>query len=275
MTPMNVEGEWALKLTTFTSGIGIMIQQAKSKPKIIVEPDERALAKAGAALFEQTLTAAVQSKGKAAAAISGGSTPRHMNRLLALSPTADRIPWEDIHLFWVDDRMVAADDPASNYGAARDDFITKVPIPPAQVYPMPVLDPPSEGAAAYIRDLKRFFGTGIPAFDLIFLGIGTDGHTASLFPDQADAHRGTEWVLSVKGGNPDVDRLTLNYPVLNQAAMTVILVSGQGKAEMVRTLLCSDEVRYPPQRIHPESGRLIWLLDQPAASLLPDDMVSM
>ena len=251
------------------------MQTDKSNPKIIVEPDGPALARAGAELFERTLAAAVESNGKTVAALSGGSTPRHMNRLLAQSPYVDRIPWKRIHIFWVDDRMVAADDPASNYGAARDDFISKVSIPPAQVHPMPVLDRPSDGAAAYIRELKDYFGTGIPAFDLIFLGIGTDGHTASLFPDQADAHTGTQWVLSVKGGNPDVDRLTLNYPVLNQAATTVILVSGQGKAEMVRTLLCSDEVRYPPQKIHPESGQLIWLLDQPAASLLPDDMVSM
>lgn len=244
----------------------------KIKPKIIVEPDNRALANAGAELFEQTLSAAAEQKGFASAALSGGATPRAMNRLLAEKPLVDRIPWKRIHLFWVDDRMVDVDDPASNFGAARDDFVSRVSIPSEQVYPMPVLDPPSAGADAYTRRLKDTFGSDIPSFDLIFLGIGTDGHTASLFPDQADAQQGPEWVLSVKGGNPNVDRLTLNYPVLNRAATTVYLVSGQGKADMVRTLLCDKEVRYPPQKIQPESGRLIWLLDQPAASQLPEEM---
>ena len=244
------------------------------KPKIKVVPEARHLAKAGAALFEQTVADAVQSRGQAAAALSGGSTPRGMNGLLAGPPYVGRIPWKRIHLFWVDDRMVAVDDPASNFGAARDDFISRVPIPSQQVHPMPVLDPPTAGADAYSRELKNYFGSKTPVFDLIFLGIGTDGHTASLFPDQAAAHKGPQWVLSAKGGNPDVYRLTLNYPVLNRARTLAFLVSGQGKAEMVRTLLCEDEVRYPPQRIRPEYGRLIWLLDQPAASLLPRDMHS-
>ena len=245
----------------------------KFKPEIVVVPDARHLAEAGAELFNQTLTAAIENRGKASAALSGGATPRDMNRLLAGPPYVDRIPWKQIHLFWVDDRMVAADDPASNFGAARDDFISKVPIPQEQVHPMPVMDPPTAGADAYTRELKNYFGADKPVFDLIFLGIGPDGHTASLFPDQSNAHQGPEWVLSAKGGSPDVYRLTLNYPVLNQAATTVFLVSGRDRAEMVHTLLCNDRVKYPPQRIRPEDGRLIWLLDQSAASRLPREMV--
>ena len=241
-------------------------------PEIIVVPEAPELAEAGAALFEHTMADAVQRRGQAAAALSGGSTPRAMNRLLAEPPFVDRIPWKEIHLFWVDDRMVSADDPASNFGAARDDFIARVPIPAQQVHPMPVLDSPPAGADAYTRDLGKYFGPKPPVFDLILLGIGTDGHTASLFPDQAAAHRGREWVLSTKGGQPDVYRLTLNYPVLNRARTAAFMVSGRGKAEMVRILLCEDEVQYPPQKIDPANGRLIWLLDQPAASLLPRSM---
>ena len=250
------------------------MQTEKLKPEIIVVPDARHLAEAGAAFFEQTLAAAVRNRGKASAALSGGATPRDMNRLLAGPPHVDRIPWKQIHLFWVDDRMVAADDPASNFGAARDDFISKVPLTPEQVHPMPVMGPPTAGADAYTRELESYFGADKPVFDLIFLGIGSDGHTASLFPDQSDAHRGPEWVLSAKGGNPDIYRLTLNYPVLNRAATTVFLVSGRSKAEIVRTLLCDDGVNYPPQKIRPIDGRLVWLLDQPAASRLPREMVS-
>lgn len=244
-------------------------------PKIMVVPDAQQLAEAGAALFEKSVADAVEHRGRAAAALSGGSTPRAMNRLLAGPPYVDRIPWKRLHLFWVDDRMVAVDDPASNFGAAKDDFVSRVPIPPRQVHPMPVLDPPMLGADQYTRELKNHFGSTAAVFDLILLGIGTDGHTASLFPHQADAHQGSEWVLSAKGGNPDVYRLTLSYPVLNRARTTAFLVSGRDKAEMVRTLLCDDALRYPPQRIRPESGQLIWLLDQPAASLLPEDMYSM
>jgi 6-phosphogluconolactonase len=96
-----------------------------------------------------------------------------------------------------------------------------------------------------------------------------------LFPHEADAHTGPQWVLSAKGGNPDLHRLTLSYPILNRARTAAFLVSGRDKAEMVRTLLCDDEVRYPPQRIRPQGGRLIWLLDRPAASLLPEDMCAM
>lgn len=245
------------------------------KPKIIVVSDARQLAKAGADLFEKAVADAVKDRGRAAAALSGGSTPRAMNRLLAGPPYVDRIPWKGLHLFWVDDRMVAVDDPASNFGAARDDFISRVPIPAQQVHPMPVLDAPICGAERYALELKNYFGSKAPVFDLILLGIGSDGHTASLFPHQAEAHQGPEWVLSARGGNPDVYRLTLNYPVLNRARTTAFLVSGRGKAEMVRTLLCGDEVRYPPQRIRPEGGRLVWLLDRPAATLLPEDMCSM
>ena len=237
-------------------------------------PDAQHLAEAGAAFFAQTLAAAVRKRGRASVALSGGETPRAMNRLLAEPPHANRIPWKRIDLFWVDDRMVAADDPASNFGAAREDFISRVPIPPEQVHPMPVLDPPTAGADAYVRELERYFGSDKPVFDLIFLGIGSDGHTASLFPDQSDKHGGPEWVLSAKGGKPDVYRLTLNYPILNLAATIVFLVSGRGKAEMVRTLLCNESARLPPQRICPEGGRPIWLLDQSAATQLPREMRS-
>jgi 6-phosphogluconolactonase len=197
------------------------MRKGNFNPEIIVVPEASDLAEAGAALFEQTLADAVQRRGQAAAALSGGSTPRAMNRLLAESPFVDRIPWKHIHLFWVDDRMVAVDDPASNFGAARDDFISHVPISPPQVHPMPVLDPPTAGADAYSAELKEYFGSSPPVFDLILLGIGTDGHTASLFPDQAEAHSGREWVLSIKGGQPYVYRLTLNYPVLKRARTTV------------------------------------------------------
>jgi 6-phosphogluconolactonase len=251
------------------------LQTTYLKPEIIVLPDARKLADAGAALFEQTVANAIRSRGRAAVALSGGSTPREMHRQLGGQPYVDRIPWKRIHLFWVDDRMVGAGDPASNYGAAREDFISRVPLPPAQVHPMPVIDPPTVGADAYSRELESYFGPGKPVFDLIFLGIGSDGHTASLFPDQADAHKGPEWVLSTKGGNPDVYRLTLGYPVLNCARAAAFLVSGLGKAGIVHTLLCNESNRYPAQRIRPRDGRLIWLLDQSAASLLSRDLRSM
>jgi 6-phosphogluconolactonase len=253
---------------------GAKMQAVHSKPEIIVVPDARQLAKAGAACFEQTVANAVRSRGEAAIAISGGSSPRQMYRRLAGQPYVDRIPWKRIHLFWVDERMVATGDPASNFTAAREDFISKVTIPADQVHPMPVFDPTTAGADAYSRELRSYFGSNQPVFDLIFLGIGSDGHTASLFPDQVHTHKDSDWVLSVKGGNPDVHRLTLNYPVLNRAMAIIFLVSGRDKAEMVHTLLSDDETEFPPQRIQPQGGRLIWLIDQSAASLLPREMRS-
>lgn len=234
-------------------------------------------ARTAADMFVAAAKECVQEKGKFFAALSGGSTPRAMHRLLAEEPYCLAVPWKDIHLFWVDDRCVPHTNPASNYGAAQEDFLDRIPVPPDQIHPMPTHILPEEGAIQYEAELKRFLPLdqdGLPLFDLIVLGIGQDGHTASLFPGQAALDEREKWVVAVKGGDPDVHRLTLTFPVLNQARQIVFLASGKEKASILKAVLEDRTTRLPAQRIQPVSGNLIWLLDEAAASLLsPEEIV--
>ena len=239
---------------------------------IRIVADPQALAHQGAALFSEAARTNVTQNGRFAVAISGGSTPRAMHRLLAQDPFVSGIPWNDTHIFWIDERIVPQDDDASNYGAARSDFLSRVPLPPSNVFPMPPQEPPAIGAAKYEENLKRFFADQnptYPVFDLIFLGMGSDGHVASLFPDQPGKEEQSKWVLAVRGGDPYLDRITLTYPVLNQTKQVVFLVAGRAKAEMVRSVLTEPDLQLPAQKIKPSTNKPLWLLDKEAAHLLP------
>jgi len=194
-----------------------------------------------------------------------------MHRLLTQEPRRSNIPWDQIHVFWVDERCVPVSDPASNFGAAKRDFIDQAPIPLNQVHPMPGEIEPEAGALKYQDDLVHSFQLGegmLPVFDLIFLGIGTDGHTASLFPGHRALKEGKRMVLAVKGGNPDVNRLTLTLPVINNAREIVFLASGKEKAPVVKAVLNQTDERLPALRVKPHNGRLSWLMDKDAASAL-------
>jgi 6-phosphogluconolactonase len=139
---------------------------------------------------------------------------------------------------------------------------------------MPVDARPQEGAFRYEEELKTLFESDhmdVPAFDLMFLGIGQDGHTASLFPGQSALDEQGKWVMAVKGGNPDVDRLTMTFPVINSASEIVFLAAGKGKAAIVKTVLENKDAGLPAQRIKPVKGQLAWLLDRDAASLLSEE----
>ena len=241
------------------------------RPEIIIEENPNLLAVRGARLFDETARKCVEKEGRFFVALSGGSTPRAMHRMLGEEPCRSLIPWQGVHLFWVDERCVSWDDPASSYRAARRDFLDRIPLPEKQVYPMPADMVPEDGALDYQRDLRQAFQSvegQIPIFDLIFLGLGMDGHTASLFPGQAALDERERLVVAVKGGDPDVPRLTMTYPLLNRARVLVFMVSGRGKAKMVKTVLESPDGPLPSQGIRPIHGRLIWLLDREAASLI-------
>jgi 6-phosphogluconolactonase len=212
--------------------------------------------------------------GRFVVAISGGSTPRPMHRLLSETPYVTAIPWQGTHLFWADERMVPYESPESNFGLAKADFVERVPLPVQQLHPMPTWCPTSEGAAIYQAELQGLFqrfGSDRPVFDLIFLGIGTDGHTASLFPDPGGAAvKGDPdiWVMGTRGGTPKVDRLTLTYSVLNNAKAIVFLAAGREKADIVKVILEDDKENLPAQKIRPPNGTVTWILDQKAARLV-------
>jgi 6-phosphogluconolactonase len=185
------------------------------------------------------------------------------------------IPWQEVHIFWADERCVPVDDPSSNFGAAWEDFLGKVPLPAEQIHAMPAHMPPGKGALSYEREIKRILGLRqgrLPSFDLVFLGLGRDGHTASLFPAQTSLEEGERCVVAVKGGDPDVDRLTLTLALINQAKEVVFMVSGRTKAEVVKAVIEDEGAAFPASRVRPEM--LTWLLDRDAASLLSEETLS-
>jgi len=239
--------------------------------KIIVKENAAMLAQKATTLFRQTAKESIDRQGRFVVAISGGSTPRRMYRMLAEEPYDSAIPWDKTYIFWVDERCVPENDPASNFGAAKKDFLNRVPVPGDQVYPMPGELPPKQGAQKYQKVLIEFFNLKdgrFPIFDLIFLGMGTDGHTASLFPGHRTVDEKKRLVVAVKGGDPDVNRLTLTLPVLNRARQIVFLISGKEKAATLKTVFEKDQSRFPVQKIHALDKELNWLLDRESASLL-------
>lgn len=234
------------------------------------------MVKKGADIFRMAALDCVKKEGRFVVAISGGSTPRPMHRLLAEDPYYSEIPWDKTDLFWVDERCVPEDDPASNFGAAKQNLLNRVPIPVAQVHPMPGDLSPEEGALTYEREMKDYFRVKegeFSVFDLIYLGLGNDGHTASLFPGHKALEETKRLVVAVKGGDPHVSRITMTYPVLNHARQIVFMVSGKGKSPVLKTLFENGKDLLPAQRVRPFQGKTTWLLDREAASLLSEDMV--
>ncbi len=244
---------------------------AANKQTIIIESNAAGLARKGAEIFSKAAKESVGLRGRFAVAISGGSTPRYMYGILAKEPYLSDIPWEKTHIFWVDERCVPENDPASNFGLARKDFLDKIPIPQNQVHPIPVEASPDKGAGIYQGVLIDFFHLqkgASPVFDLIFLGTGKDGHTASLFPGQKALDEMERLVIYVKGGDPHVSRLTMTFPVLNHAKRIIFMVSGKNKADIVKTIFEFPKAQLPAQRIQSQNGTLTWLLDNESASML-------
>ena len=241
---------------------------------VIIKSDEVKLAHKGVDIFSRIAGESVALRGRFVVALSGGSTPRLMHRLWVEEPHLSKIPWRQTHIFWVDERCVPRTHKANNYGAAKADFLGQAPIPKEQIHPMPVDISPEKGAIQYQHEIADFFqpsSRDVPVFDLIFLGLGTDGHTASLFPGQRSLTEEERWVVSVRGGSPNVQRLTMTLPLLNSAAEIVFTVSGKSKAMMLKTVFDEPEAQLPSQKIQPRNGNLTWLLDRGAASLVAFD----
>jgi len=239
--------------------------------EIVIVPDPDALAHEAAQRFAGLAREAAELRRRFGVALSGGSTPHALYRRLALEPYCSQVPWAQVHLFWADERSVPPDHPGSNYGTAYKALIAKVPIPTDNVHRIRGELAHDAAARAYDRDLLRFFGGLQPRFDLVLLGLGSDGHTASLFPG-IEALEETERLAvatTAVYGNRPTERVTLTLPVLNAARQVLFLVSGSGKAKTVLAALEDGEQVLPVQRVRPAAGKLTWLIDAAAASCLP------
>jgi 6-phosphogluconolactonase len=210
---------------------------------------------------------AAQTTGRFALALSGGSTPRHLYELLARPPHRDRVPWDRAHLFWGDERFVPHDHPDSNYRMVREALLDRVPIPAANVHPIPTEGAPEDAARAYEGALKSFYGMSDldparPLFDVVLLGIGQDGHTASLFPGSPALDERSAWVMAVSSPRREA-RITLTYPALASSRTIAFLVAGEDK-RAIAARVRSGEIGLPAARIRTQ-GQLRWFMDRAAA----------
>lgn len=226
------------------------------------------LFQAAATEFSNLAAQAVQSNGKLSVALSGGSTPKSLYALLA-DGSVPNIPWEKIFFFFGDERCVPPDHPESNYRMARDaGLLSKVSKD--HVFRVRTEDKDADTAAlAYEQTLQKFFGLrpgDFPRFDLVLLGLGPDGHTASLFPGTAALKEKSRLVVANWVDKFQTYRITLTLPVLNRAACVMFLASGPDKAKIVREVLENETANLPSQKVRPADGRLLWLLDRAAAS---------
>jgi 6-phosphogluconolactonase len=211
----------------------------------------------------------VQANGRFTVALSGGSTPRALYSLLA-SEVVPHIAWEKIFFFFGDERPVPPDDPESNYRMANESLLSRVSIPPDHVFRIPAEEGAASAAQSYEETLRGFFQLKpeeFPRFDLIFLGLGPDGHTASLFPGSAALAEEKRLVVDNWVEKFKTARITFTYPVINNASNVILLVSGGDKAPAVRQVL-QEAADLPAHRIQPRDGRLLWVLDRAAASAL-------
>lgn len=247
---------------------------ANYKPNLEVVADPEALAARTVDLFVDDAKKALERRHAFYVAISGGNTPRRFFELLAELPRAKALQWQNIQLFWVDERYVPPHSDYSNYKLAADTFLPKVPIPPDNVHPIPTEHSDSSSAARdYEQTIRNAFGLKqkeIPTFDLMLLGMGSDGHTGSLFPNSYASFDKDDLACAVYVMDQKLNRITLTHPVLCAAEHLAVLVSGEEKAKILKEVLSSppDEVRYPIHVLWPVLDKVTWLVDSHAAKLL-------
>jgi 6-phosphogluconolactonase len=237
---------------------------------IRILPDPQALAEAAARHVVERAHAATRERGRFSIALSGGSTPRDLHLRLASPPLVDQVDWDRVHVFFGDERCVPPEDERSNFRMANETLLSKLPIPLDQIHRLQGELPPARAAAAYEGELRAFFGDEPPILDVILLGMGDNGHTASLFPGLTAVHEQQRWVVAEYVPEVSMWRLTLTPLVLNMAREDLFLVAGAAKAHMLRQVLegpyAPDE--RPAQVIRPTVGEVFWMVDAAAAGEL-------
>ena len=239
-------------------------------PDVRVCADLADLSRRAAEAAVDAITGAVRTAGTCSIVLAGGSTPRTLYRLLA-SEFRARIPWVNVQVVWGDERYVSPEDPRSNYRMAKEALLDHVPCPDANIHPMPTHCPSADVAARdYERTLRHHFVGEWPQFDLVLLGVGDDGHTASLFPGSLALAERTRWVVAAQAPVEPPLRLTMTVPALTRAAAVHVLVAGAAKARALRHVLegAGDWIKYPAAGVRLATGSVIWWADREAATLV-------
>ncbi len=243
----------------------------KPNGKIEVIPDLETLSLRAASVFVSASRNSIEIKKRFAVAISGGSTPRRLYTLLGSEAYRHQVDWQYVHFFWADERCVPKEDEANNFKTAFDTLLSKVGLPDKNIHRIKGEETPDKAARDYEEEIKRFFGESEkPRFDLIILGMGEDGHTASLFPGSKSIEETVRLAIPVYLGEPRKDRITLTLPVLNNADQILFLAAGSSKATVLSEILGDGKKKrgFPAGLIRPTHGNMTWLIDQEAARKL-------
>jgi len=255
------------------SDMNVMLQkQTDMNPEIRIFKSSESLSRDAADLFMKGAAHAITERGRFLVALNGGSTPNRLFQLLA-TDYKDKVNWSNVHVFWGDERCVPYDDPGSSYGQARAALLDHVSIPLENIHGVNTSLSPVEAAEDYAYILSQFSNSQLPfpRFDLVYLGMGEDGHTASLFPGSPVDATGPTLPVTAHYQDRPANRVTLTQLVFNQAHVVAFMATGEKKANTLAEVLSDryNPVLYPAQRIEPKDGNLIWLVDEAAAGNLP------
>jgi len=239
---------------------------------IAIYDDKHTLSQHAAEYIMRIANESIALYGHFTIALTGGTTPGEVYSLIGSEPFRSQIDWQLVHIFWGDERCVPHNSPESNFYLAQEALLQKISIPESQIHPMPADQLNRDAASqAYTVEMQNTFGTdGIPSFDLIHLGMGPEGHTASLFPHQTSLHEKHRLVMPVSVPKPPPDRLTCTPPLLNAAINVLFLVTGSKKADALHAVLEGEYQpdEYPAQIVRPTNGEVVWMLDKDAAKNL-------
>jgi 6-phosphogluconolactonase len=234
---------------------------------VLIWKDLDALSMAAAHFFVTECNRCIQQNGRFVVALSGGSTPKKLYELLASPAFTRNVPWRRVFLFWSDERFVPHTDTESNYRMVKESLLERIDIPAKNVFPIPVTGPPEKAATKYEATIRKFFRRSSPAFDFLLLGVGEEGHTASLFPGSELLNEGKRWIKEVWVPQKQTHRVTFTLPIINKARLILFLVSGREKAAVISKVLFKKSTKnlLPVQMVRPTKGSTMWMLDEEAA----------
>jgi 6-phosphogluconolactonase len=250
-----------------------MIKNKKNQLRVFSTID--AMNGGAAQLLVDLATKSVMERDRFVLCLSGGNTPNGLYTLLSMKPFCDLVPWKNTFIFWSDERFVPADDERNNANKATSVLLSKIDLPSSNIFPIPVNLPPADAAKKYEKTLQAFFGKETPGFDLILLGLGDNGHTASLFPGTDVLREKSHWVKEVFVEELKMYRITMTALLINKARNILFLVKGKEKSGILNTVFTApiQPEKYPVQLIIPEYGEVFWYVDNKAASRLPGSLL--